>query len=452
MHHITKNKRRGARDEGKKPSVFYYMLRVACYMSLFLLFVSTTTFVSANEASELRERIKNTQNQIESINREIAQYEKELQKVGAEKSTLQSALNELTVTRKKLLADISLTQKEIERTTYTIQELENEIGESERRIERNNTILAQAIRDMRTADDSSFVETVLASESISNLWVEIDQLEQLQSTINLQLVELRETKEALEEQHTNERTERDNLTAFKNNLSGQQKVVEENAQQKNQLLEVTKNKEAEYQALLAQKQTARKQFESDLQEYESQLEYVLDPSRLPKEGSGALLWPVSDPLITQGFGLTDFARSGSYGYDKNGNPNPHRGLDFRASVGTPLLAAAGGTVRDAFDMDKIPGCYSYGKWILIDHDNGLSTLYAHLSVMNVSAGEYVRAGQIIGYAGQSGFATGPHLHFTVFDRDAVKVDYFAWSNGCKGAKIAYAPYEAYLNPLSYLPK
>ena len=189
----------------------------------------------------------------------------------------------------------------------------------------------------------------------------------------------------------------------------------------------------------------------DLQTYEAELVYILDPSRLPKKGSGVLSWPVEDPFITQGFGLTDFARNGAYGYT-NGSPNPHRGIDFRASVGTPLLAAAPGTVRDAVDMDKTPGCYSYGKWILVDHDNGLSTLYAHLSVINVSPGQVVETGEIVGYAGQSGFATGPHLHFTVFDRDAVKVDQFTWSNGCKNAKIAYAPYEAYLNPLSYLPQ
>lgn len=451
MYHVTKNKKQGTMDK-KNPSVFCYMLRVTCYIGIILLLVSATTYISANEADELRAKIEGTQSQIESINKEIARFEAELQKVGAEKSTLQAAINELNLTRKKLLADISLTQKQIERTTYTIQELEGNISESQRRIERNNSILAQAIRDIKKADDVSLVETVLAQESLSTLWLEIDQLEQLQNTIRGQLGELRTTKASLEDQHGKERSERDNLTAFKDNLAGQHKVIEQNATETSKLLDVTKNKEAEYQALLAQKQAARKQFESDLQDYESQLTYILDPSRLPKEGSGALIWPIADPLITQGFGLTDFARNGAYGYDKSGQPNPHRGLDFRASVGTALLAAASGTVRDAVDMDKSPGCYSYGKWILIDHDNGLSTLYAHLSVMNVSAGEYVNAGDIIGYAGQSGYATGPHLHFTVFDRDAVQVAPFSWSNGCKNTKIAYAPYEAYLNPLSYLPK
>ena len=181
------------------------------------------------------------------------------------------------------------------------------------------------------------------------------------------------------------------------------------------------------------------------------MQYAANPSTLPQKGTQVLIWPVEAPVITQGYGLTSFAQGGAYGYDKSGRPNPHRGVDFKASVGTPVLAATGGTVRDAVNMDAFPGCYSYGRWVLVDHDNGLSTMYAHLSVISVSAGEYVKPGQIVGYAGSSGYATGPHLHFQVFDRDAVQVSQFTWSVGCKQARVPYAPYEAYLNPMNYLP-
>ncbi len=424
----------------------------------FLLFIAilgviiSPSLTRADEADDLRDKIAETQDQVDQINKEIAQYEKQLQEVGAEKSTLQAAINELNLTRKKLLTDISLTQKKIEQATYTIRELEIDIDDSESKIARNDSILASALRDIHAADGESLIETVLANESISDLWVSLDQMEQVQNTIYAQLADLRALKSDLEGQHTKQRSERENLTAFKDNLAGQQKVIDENAKNKNDLLAVTKNKEAEYQALLAEKQAARKQVESAMQEYESKLTYILDPSRLPKKGSGGLSWPIANPTITQGFGITSFAANGSYGYDAAGNPNPHRGIDFQASVGTPLLAAASGTVRDAVDMDKTPGCYSYGKWVLIDHENGLSTLYAHLSVFNVNPGDSVTAGQIIGYSGQTGYATGPHLHFSVFDREAVKVSPFSWSNGCKNAKVPFAPYEAYLNPLSYLPE
>lgn len=79
---------------------------------------------------------------------------------------------------------------------------------------------------------------------------------------------------------------------------------------------------------------AAQEFQNQLQDYEAQLKYIKDPDTSTK-GSSALAWPVADPVITQGFGLTSFALGGAYGY-KNGQPNPHRGVDFKGSVGTPL--------------------------------------------------------------------------------------------------------------------
>ncbi|MBP9771740.1 MAG: peptidoglycan DD-metalloendopeptidase family protein [Candidatus Pacebacteria bacterium] len=417
-----------------------------------LLFISGGRTVVAQDVDELRDKIDEAEEQIDKLNDEIAVLEKELQKVGADRSTLEAAIQALNLTRQKLLSDITLTQKKIEQTGYSIKQLGIEITDKEAKIERNNTILGNALRTVQAADDQSLIETVLAYESLSELWVELDQLETVQGIVRDQLIELRGLKTELESEEAKERRAHEDLSTYKNKLDGQKKVIEENKKEKDSLLATTKSTEAAYQALLEQKRVARQQFESAMQEFESQLEYALDPSRLPKEGTSILSWPIESPELTQGFGLTSFARNGAYGYDKAGNPNPHRGVDFRASVGTPVLAASSGTVRDAVDMDKTPGCYSYGKWILVDHDNGLSTLYAHLSVMSVSAGEYVKQGQIIGYAGSTGYATGPHLHFTVFDQEAVKVDQFTWSNGCKNTKIAYAPFDAYLNPLSYLPQ
>ncbi len=416
-----------------------------------LLLVSTVS-VRAQSVNELYKKIEEKQSQIEQLDRDIKKYEAELQKVGAERGTLEVAINELNITRQKLLSDISLTQRKIEQAEISIERLSLTIGEQENRIARNNTVLMEALRTVQASDNETFVELVLGHNSFNDLWTEVDQLGQLQDTVQSELATLRALKEELSSQRQEEQKTHEILSSYKSKLDGQKQVIEVNKQEKDQLLSSTKSKEAEYQRLLEEKRAAAKKFESELQDYEAQLQYARDPSKLPQKGSGALRWPVESPVLTQGFGLTSFARSGSYGYDKSGQPNPHRGIDFRASVGTPILAAASGTVRDAVNMDAVKGCYSYGRWILIDHDNGLSTLYAHLSVMSVSHGEKVSAGQIIGYAGASGYATGPHLHFTVFDKNAVQVSPFSWSIGCKNTKVPYAPYEAYLDPTEYLPK
>jgi murein DD-endopeptidase MepM/ murein hydrolase activator NlpD len=92
----------------------------------------------------------------------------------------------------------------------------------------------------------------------------------------------------------------------------------------------------------------------------------------------------------------------------------HTGLDFRGSTGDPVYATAAGTVASAGPNG------GYGKMVEIDHGNGLSTRYGHLSAISVSAGQRVRAGQLLGRVGSTGRSTGPHLHYeTRIDGEAV---------------------------------
>lgn len=107
-------------------------------------------------------------------------------------------------------------------------------------------------------------------------------------------------------------------------------------------------------------------------------------------GGYTLRWPVSG-VLTSPFGM----RWGRM----------HQGIDIAAPSGTPIVAAAGGTV---FFSGEMAG---YGNVILIDHGNGLVTVYAHQSRLGVGNGAWVSAGQTIGYVGSTGHSTGPHLHF-----------------------------------------
>jgi murein DD-endopeptidase MepM/ murein hydrolase activator NlpD len=102
----------------------------------------------------------------------------------------------------------------------------------------------------------------------------------------------------------------------------------------------------------------------------------------------------------------------------------------------------------AINYGSVRNC-QYGKWILIQHPNGLATLYAHLSDISVQKGGTVFTGQVIGFAGDTGYATGPHLHFTVYIAEAVSFkQYTCWNKTV--VTIPVAPPNAYLNPLSYL--
>ena len=119
-----------------------------------------------------------------------------------------------------------------------------------------------------------------------------------------------------------------------------------------------------------------------------------------------------------------------YGSTQNGTREPHHGVEFLNSFGTPVHAAGEGIVQFA-GADKVaqysPWRDFYGNLVVIRHPDGMYTLYAHLSEVGVQAGDEVEAGDLIGEVGQSGVATGSHLHFEV-RRGGDGTDYFSTQN------------------------
>ena len=76
---------------------------------------------------------------------------------------------------------------------------------------------------------------------------------------------------------------------------------------------------------------------------------------------------------------------------------------------------------DTGNTDLVPGCYSFGKWVMVIHGNGLSTLYSHLSSIDIMKGQQVNTKQILGLSGMTGYATGPHLHFGVYATEGTQI-------------------------------
>ena len=111
-------------------------------------------------------------------------------------------------------------------------------------------------------------------------------------------------------------------------------------------------------------------------------------------------WPTDGGFISSPFGGRPNPFSG-YGRDW------HPGIDIAVDYGTPVYASAAGYVQQA-------GWYGgYGKYIRLGHDFGYETAYGHMSRLAVSAGSFVKKGEVIGYVGSTGYSTGPHLHFEV---------------------------------------
>ena len=134
-------------------------------------------------------------------------------------------------------------------------------------------------------------------------------------------------------------------------------------------------------------------------------------------GTGIFAWPLPQSFtITSQFGYRTDPFTGEISY--------HSGTDIAAPYGTPVLAAAGGTVTVANATDPWGG--SYGYYVKIQHDGTFDTLYAHCSSICVTPGQQVQQGEVIGYVGSTGNSTGNHLHFEVWENGQRQnaMDYF----------------------------
>src|SRR3989344_3680890 len=433
-----------------------------CVAVFLIVGVSKNMPAFAATADEIRGQISEYNDRSKELEREIEQYEKELTQIGTERKTLQGTVNELDVSRKRLQTNIKVTQNKINAIGLQIRELTNQIGDKETQIERDGAAIASAIRSINEIESESWIEILLTNGGLDDFWTQLEALQRFQVVLRDQLKELVIVKGELESTKTSSEKKRIELTGVTRELSGQKTVLEQTLNQKTQLLAQTKSKESTYQQLLAEKQQAHEQFEHELLELESKLRITIDPGSIPPIGSGVLRWPFSNEYmntcasfqsalknphcLTQYFGNTPFATANPQIYRGGG----HNGVDFRAPTGTKIQAALSGVVIGLGNTDLQKGCYSYGKWVLVRHNNGLSTLYAHLSHISVSNGQGLTTGDLVGFSGTTGYSTGPHLHFTVYASQGVKIGRFNKSVNCKNVEIPIAPLDGYLNPLSYL--
>lgn len=433
-------------------TVLAFLFGLALVVVPFFAYEAHEAAAQSGEVKRLQDQISDRNNRLAEIEREIAQYQAELQKVGAEKNTLQRAINQLELERKKVQADINYTQNRIGATDLEISKLNIEIENAEFDIRQNEDAIREVLRRINETDDDSMIEALLRHQNLSEFWGTIEELEQVKNVMGDEVRTLVALKAELEDKRESSTRKRDELVDLKEDYANQQLVLVNNKSEKDKLLAETANKESNYQTLLAQKQAARAQIERELRDFESQLQFILDPNTIPAPGTTVFNWPVENVIITQLFGGTEFAKRNAGVY---GGRAYHPGVDFGVPRGSKIFAPLSGTVRATGNTDSVPGCYSWGKWTLIDHANGLSTLYAHQDVISVSPGQKVSTGDVIGYSGNTGYSTGPHLHFTVYAKSGVNVRQFneiKTVTSCGPASTPVAATDAYLDPMDYLPK
>ena len=413
---------------------------------------------------ELQKDVEIKKEEIRKLEEEAAKYRVEIAEKQKAGKTLKGEIDRINAEIKRVRNDITLTERRIEKAGLEIETLHIEIQEKEESMQTLKIGLRALLQAFAEKDDKSLVVLLVKYDAFSGLFQHIDFMRRTQERIESSLTALRLLREDLVVKKTGVEEKKEELEDLGGALEGKKEIKEGIQKNKNELLLVTKSEEKKYQTLLLDREKKRRTLEDEVLAIEEKIKVIIDPSTLPAKRSGVLGLPLPNislascysgtvgdkNCVTQFFGHTSFAQAGGYG------GNGHNGMDFRADIGTPLLAAEEVVVEEVGDTDT--GCrgVSYGKWILIRHPNNLSTLYAHLSAIGVSSGQTVKRGERTGYTGKSGYATGPHLHFTVFVTKAVEIKTII-SKVCGTPMILpiagsdpVSGIEGYLNPMDYL--
>jgi murein DD-endopeptidase MepM/ murein hydrolase activator NlpD len=404
------------------------------------------TFAQSDTQAELEAKIKAKQD----LETEIKQDQAKLDAVSAQKNTLNKAVQELDLTGKKLNTEVNLTQNKILDVQDNIKNLDNTIVDREKRISDFKETIKQNLRNLNEMDSQSFILLALSKESITDVLNE----SQAQKDFNNQMhnsiqIMLKETEDLNKDKNDRE-AKKENLEDYKSQVLSQKDQVETNKKDKLTLLNETKSQEAAYQKMIDEKLKLQAQFENDLANLEAKIQFNLDPNSYPKAKHGILSWPTEHVLITQGFGLTESSYN-LYAYQTGPWKGKHIGVDFRANS-DKVMALSEGVVVGSGNTDLVCPHASMGNWVLIQYDNGLDSVFMHLSKILVSKGQRVKTGDLVAYSGNTGYSTAPHLHVGLMPAQAVSIK--TWpSAGCPGQNYT-TPVVAnsfYLNPLDYFP-
>jgi len=427
------------------------------FLTAAVLTTAAPWIIRAATMDELKKQIETKSEEIKRLEEEANKYRAQIKVKQEMGKTLKTELNRIDQTIKGLRSDIALTERKIQKTSLEVEKITFEMREKEAAIQKLKYGLAALMQSLSEKDKESYLAILIKNSVLSDFFKQLDYLNLLEKKVLNTMDDLRVIRKELEEKKTEMEGKKKELASLKESIQNQKENQEDLKENRQVLLKTTKNQEKNYQQLLLEQEKKRMALEDEIRAIEAKIRVTIDSSLLPVKGRGilGLVLPkmsLSSCLnaaderncITQYFGYTSFAAGGNY------NGKGHNGVDFRAPIGVEVFSAENGTIAGVGDTDI--GCRkaSYGKWILISHPNNLSTLYAHLSQINVITGQKVNRGERIGFSGQSGYATGPHLHLSVFATQAVKIDSIQSRVCGRLMTLPIAALEGYLNPLDYL--
>ncbi len=391
-------------------------------------------------ATTLQEQIEQKQQQLNDVNTQLTSTTASLKQIQSQRVTLQQQLNLINGNINSLNLGIQADTLTSQQLTLEIEQLQSDTKDIQASVATKQSAIASILQEVERNDseNGNLLALFLKSGTLADGVLEANSLLNLRAELATNIDALKELNTEYTVKIEDGTTKSGQVTAHQQDLQNKKAIVQDQQTQKQTLLKSTKNQESVFQQQVTALQKEQAEIAADMEAIAAVLRTKIDPSTLPALAPGVLLVPIQgddQSDITQGYGATAFAKNGYAGHW-------HNGIDLAASIGTPVLAAEDGTVAATGNQDVYCPKGAYGKFVVINHTDNLTTLYGHLSRILVAKGDTVKRGQVIGYSGQTGYATGPHLHFTVY---AQPTFYMGQSKVC-----GPMPYGGDLNPIGYL--
>ena len=323
----------------------------------------------------------------------------DLQDAQNKASQQQSALDAAQAEKDQLVAQLDGIVKDMEQTQADIEAKQEEIAKKAdeldaAKIDENNQYESMKLRIqyMYENGNGQFLETLLESKSIAEFLSNAEYINQISEYDRNMLVEFQDIVDKVEEQQQELEKENAELEEMQTNLQTQQTELQTLVDSKSSEIASLESELSETNAKISQLQAAAEKEKQNPGKFTPVDDYT------PSGGTGRLQNPCPAAYISSEFG----GRQSPGGI---GSTN-HKGRDYAAASGTPIFAAAAGTVT------TVSYNSARGNYVVINHGD-IATLYQHCSTIGVSVGQSVGAGQNIATVGSTGASTGPHLHFEV---------------------------------------
>ena len=391
-------------------AVICVLLAIMMIVGLLAAFVPAGLSVPAKAVTQ--SEIDNLKAQQDAIKAQQQQQAQNIQNLRDQQADVMSQKEALDQQCALLMQEITNVEAQIELYNNLVAEKQLELDEAIAKEEAQAALFRTRVREIEENGRMSYLFLLLESKDVSDLLARMDTVgeiiaydKRLEEALIAARKEVEAAKAALEQTLAEQE-------AKKAELETQKAALEAQVAEAEQLI---KNLEADidaYNALYAQAEAQKQALQNQINQKVAELAAQEAAARQQAQAnnqtynaaaavgaSGSMMWPATSHAISSPFGYRIHPISGVQKF--------HAGVDIGASYGSPVMAADGGTVILAGWNG------GYGNCVVINHGNGLTTLYGHMSSLAVTVGQSVGKGQTIGYVGSTGASTGPHLHWEV---------------------------------------